>query len=280
MRRRVHLLPLLCLLLGSLMLLASRPALAQLSPERQAIGDLQIAMQRMNDRLLELNGRIERLENENRRLRAEVQRLRQDTEQRLGELEGGSADPFAGLAGDGADGGETTPPPTPRRQPTPDPDAALSEGGGQLTSGDLQQGAQNPRQTPDVPATPNELYTFAYNRIRSRDYTGAQTAFETFLQRYPDHELAGKVHYWFGETYYVQGDYNSAARQYATGLQRFPQDSRAPDSLYKLGVAFRLQGESQRACTAFRSLLRSYANASRALLSRAEREMQQMRCPP
>lgn len=264
-----------CLLVTVLVALGFVPAVAQAQAiSAEAAGQLLNTVQRLQQQVLQLNGRIEELENQNRRLVRDMRLLQQDTDQRLAELEGGpgpASGPTASAAGQD---------PVVSRQATPDPDQALTNrSGGQFTTNDLQTAARNPAQTPDLPATPNELYLYAYNRVSAQDYGGAEQAFQTFLQRYPDHELAGKVHFYLGEVFYAQRDYTSAARQYATGLQNFAQDSKAPDMLYKLGVVFRLQNQNDRACTAYTSLLRSYANAPRTLLQRAEREIDQLRCP-
>ncbi len=258
-----------CLLVTALVALATVSPVAQAQAiSAEAAGQLLNTVQRLQQQVLQLNGRIEELENQNRRLMRDMRLLQQDTDQRLAELEGGPASTTGGQD------------PVVSRQATPDPDQALTNrSGGQFTTNDLQTAARNPAQTPDLPATPNDLYLYAYNRVSAQDYAGAEQAFQTFLQRYPDHELAGKVHFYLGEVFYAQRDYTSAARQYATGLQNFAQDSKAPDMLYKLGVVFRLQNQNDRACTAYTSLLRSYANAPRTLLQRAEREIDQLRCP-
>ena len=48
-----------------------------------------------------------------------------------------------------------------------------------------------------------------------------------FLQKYPDHSLAGSAQYWLGETYYAQSDFKRAAANLPAGLQEISQRAAA-----------------------------------------------------
>ena len=87
-------------------------------------------------------------------------------------------------------------------------------------------------------ASPQLDYDHIIALLRRADYSTAEKAIGSFLQRYPEHELAGNVAYWLGETFYVRKAYAAAAQAFAEGIESYDQSVKIPDMLLKLGSLF------------------------------------------
>ncbi len=78
-------------------------------------------------------------------------------------------------------------------------------------------------------------YNQAFDILKAGKYADAITAFQQFLQTYPQSSLADNAQYWLGESYYVTRDFQNAAAAFQTVLDRWPDSRKAPDALLKLG---------------------------------------------
>jgi tol-pal system protein YbgF len=144
-------------------------------------------------------------------------------------------------------------------------------------------GAQTP--PPSLPqatggdASAKQLYETAYGLLLAQDYGAAEAAFEEFLKRFPNDQLAGNAQYWLGETFYVRGNFKSAAGAFLKGYQTYARSSKAPDSLLKLAMSLDRLGQRDAACQSFSELNTRYPNAPGAVRSRADNERRRLGCP-
>jgi TolA-binding protein len=67
--------------------------------------------------------------------------------------------------------------------------------------------------TAPVAETPEKLYELSYESLLRRRYGEAEAGFRSFIEKNPEHELAGNAEFWLGETYYVQSNYRQIARR-------------------------------------------------------------------
>lgn len=125
--------------------------------------------------------------------------------------------------------------------------------------------------------TPESLYERSNESLLRRQFGEAETGFSNFLQKYPDHSLAGSAQYWLGETYYAQNDYKRAAANFLQGYKKYPTSRRAPDSLLKLGVSLNRLGQEEQACAAFAAVSTEYPKAVDAR-KRAQAEAKRAGC--
>ena len=143
-----------------------------------------------------------------------------------------------------------------------------------------QQADAGPTAPSDLPSgSAQEQYNFAFGLLRRADYANAEKALKSFLQRYPNDDLAGNAQYWLGETYYVRKDYENAATAFALGYQKYPKNGKAPDNLLKLGMSLGNLGKKQEACSAFARLDRDFPTAPPNVKDRETNERQQVGCP-
>ena len=125
--------------------------------------------------------------------------------------------------------------------------------------------------------TPEALYERSNESLLRRQFADAETGFQSFVTKYPDHNLAGSAQFWLGETYYAQGDFRQAAKNFLAGYKNYPKSRRAPDSLLKLGISLNKLGQTQQACASFGALGGQYPNAVDAK-KRAQAEFKRAAC--
>jgi tol-pal system protein YbgF len=128
-----------------------------------------------------------------------------------------------------------------------------------------------------APESPEALYERSNESLLRRQFGDAEAGFSTFLQKYPDHSLAGSAQYWLGETYYAQNDFKRAAAMFLRGYKTYPKSRRAADSLLKLGISLGRLGQAEQACAAYAAVNAEYPKAVDAR-KRAQAEAKRAGC--
>lgn len=246
------------------------------------VRDLTGRVETMEFRLRQLSDRLERLETQVREGAAgatepapappsATYRPPQDEEPAsqgqprvLGSLPQTAAQTPGGQASEQASGGAPAAVPLPDQQPQP--------GSQPGSAGQSQQQAAMPAG--DAAAQ----YDQAFGLLRQANWGEAESALRAFLERHPDHGLAGNAKYWLGETHYVRGDYVTAARVFAEAFQQYPNSGKAPDNLLKLGMSLAALDRRQDACGTFAELERRYADAPAQIIQRSQAERNRLGC--
>lgn len=191
-----------------------------------------------------LQAQVQQLQGQVEELRHELEQMQQrgrdqyiDLDSRLGRLEGRAPGSAVGATGPGNAAQPmqdiqlgATPPPAPPLVPATPP---LGTDPADLpTDSDLTP----PLADPSVdPAAEKAAYDAAFGALRDGRYDESARSFQSFVQQYPNSELAGNAYYWLGESYYVTQNYQLALEQFQTLLARFPNGQKAPDALLKVG---------------------------------------------
>jgi tol-pal system protein YbgF len=137
-------------------------------------------------------------------------------------------------------------------------------------------GVEQVSLTPAVD-TPEALYEKNYETLLRRQFGEAEAGFRQFLEKYPDHSLAGSAQYQLGETFYAQANYQEAARNFLNAYKTYPKSRRAPDSLLKLGLSLRKMDQREQACAALGSVGTEFPRAVEAK-KRAQAEFKRAGC--
>ena len=127
------------------------------------------------------------------------------------------------------------------------------------------------------PETPDDLFLNSEKALLQLQYSDAETGFQEFLSKYPDHNLAGSAQFKLGETFYAQQQYEQAAKSYLTGYKQFPKSRRAPDSMLKLGLAMNKMGQNPQGCAVLGSVGDEFPNAVE-VKKRAQAEYKRAGC--
>jgi tol-pal system protein YbgF len=200
-----------------------------------------------------LTGQVEQLQYRNQQLQQQMEKMQADHEFRLEQIEKGR-------------GGAARPPgpaPSAGPAPAPPPNMAANAPPGPGGAG----GAQG-----------DQLYHDAFKLLQDGDYAGAERAFKSFVQRNPQHVLAGNAQYWLGETYYARRDYQNAMVAFAEGYKAYKASPKGPDNLLKLGITLAVLNKKTEACAVFARFNQDYPRATDLQKRRIDQERQKNGC--
>ena len=82
-----------------------------------------------------------------------------------------------------------------------------------------------------------DAYQTALDKLKTRDYAGAEKSLVDFMASYPQSALVDNAQYWLGETYYVMRRYPDAVEAFGRVLRDHPDSRKVPDALLKLGYS-------------------------------------------
>jgi tol-pal system protein YbgF len=188
--------------------------------------------------------------------------LASSTLQVLGAMDNAAAQP-----NDGGFQGKVLVPPS---QQEPGDDAFVQQG----NSNSIETVSLAPEASGE---SPESLYERSNESLLRRQFGEAEAGFSNFLQKYPEHSLAGSAQYWLGETFYAQGDFKRAAANFLQGYKKYPKSRRAPDSLLKLGISLNRLGQAEQSCAAYAAVSAEYPKAVDAR-KRAQAESKRAGC--
>ncbi len=83
---------------------------------------------------------------------------------------------------------------------------------------------------------PEALYRTAVDQMGRGSLNTARAAFEAFLARHPNHELAPDAHYYVADVMYQQENFEQALEAFEEIQERFPTATRVPDSMYRIAL--------------------------------------------
>lgn len=127
---------------------------------------------------------------------------------------------------------------------------------------------------PDAPAPPvaagdpQSLYQSAYGDYLRKNYDLAIAGFQSYLDSYPETELADNAAYWIGESLYGQGKFEAAIRQFEELAARFPRSDKTASASLKKAFAYLERGNRSQGVAELQRLLRDYPNSDEASLAR------------
>jgi tol-pal system protein YbgF len=223
-------------LMASLVLaiVVSTPAVAQMD-DKQAMVDLVIQIQQLQDEVRMLRGMLEdqTLELENLSNRQRDQYL--DLDQRITDSRGGSTGPLVktGAVTTAGTTGNTFERAAPVvREDLPDirPELTTPSSVTGIATPDTQA-----REVALSPAAEKNAYDMAFQSLKDLKYADAAEQFQSFLGAYPNSEYADNAQYWLGESYYVTRNYDIALEAFQGLLSNFPDSPKVADGLLKIG---------------------------------------------
>jgi len=202
-------------------------------------------MNQLQQTITMLTGQVEQLQYKIQQQQTQMEKMQADYEFRIEQIEKGK-------------GGGARPPSAPPAAHPPQPNTAAAPPAG---------GAQG-----------EQLYHDAFKLLQDGDYAGAERAFKTFVQKNPQHPLAGNAQYWLGETYYARRDYQNAMVSFAEGYKVYKTSGKGPDNLLKLGITLAVLNKKQEACAVFSRFNQDYPRATDLQKRRVDQERQKNGC--
>jgi tol-pal system protein YbgF len=114
------------------------------------------------------------------------------------------------------------------------------------------------------PATIKAAYDAAYQMISpsERRYADAINAFNDFLVKYPESDLASNAQYWLAEAHYVSQQNAEALIAFNKVIQSYPQSPKVPGALYKIGRLEYVAGNKDAAKVSLERLTKEYPQSA------------------
>lgn len=119
-----------------------------------------------------------------------------------------------------------------------------------------------------APGGDRDAYAAALDKLKGRDYAGAEKAFVEMIAHYPDSSLADNAKYWLGETYYVEKHYPEALAAFQRVLHEHPDSRKVPDALLKAGYSCYEQKKYRESRDYLNRVLKQYPDSNAATEAR------------
>ena len=191
----------------------------------------------------ELRGQMEELRHQLEQLRSQGEQRYLDMDDRLFALESGEATSNA------ADVPSSVSESTTDLQAADSPDSAADD-----------QEAEAPEVSNNTSPEVQEAYQAAFAFVQNRKFNEAVSAFNAFVDDYPESQLTPNGYYWLGELHAANDDLAEAEMSFSKVINDFGGSNKVADALYKLGLVKARQGDTER---------------SRELLARVQEEFPQ-----
>ncbi|MBN1824332.1 MAG: tol-pal system protein YbgF [Endomicrobiales bacterium] len=115
-----------------------------------------------------------------------------------------------------------------------------------------------------VPPPPSEVYRMAYSDFSRGKFELAITGFRSYLEKYPQGEMAPQSRYYIGESYYAQDDWQKAAEEFDLVEKEYPKIGSVASARFKKALCLEQSGKKEEAKDLFESLLKDYPNSPEA----------------
>lgn len=127
------------------------------------------------------------------------------------------------------------------------------------------------RQAPADPEADRAAYSAAKGKLLERDFDAAATAFEEYLEKFPQGQFRAHAHFWLGEVYsnQKQPQLDKARQQFQTVVDKYPNHGKAATSLYKLASLDARAGNTSEAKVALNKLIKRFPDSSEAGLAKS-----------
>ena len=126
--------------------------------------------------------------------------------------------------------------------------------------------------------SPENQYKFATVYLEVGDWNNAERAFKEFVEKNPNHELAGNAQYWYAETFRFRKLYTKAASAYLENHKKYPKNEKAPINIIKLGISLIQLGEKEQGCLLITGVKKLFPKTSEKIKLKANYEAKKFSC--
>ena len=228
-----------------LAIFVSAPVVAQ--QDNQAIVDLVIQVQQLQDEVRTLTGRLEDQSAELNRLSDRQRDQYLDLDSRINNSRGSAGVPMVSAPVTSAAGTGSAP----ATGVTSNAATELPALGPTRDVPDVRDPLDTPSavtalpvpetQARDIVGSPEAekaAYDQAFQSLKQLQYADAAEQFSAFLRDYPASDYADNAQYWLGESYYVTRNYDYALDSFQALLSKYPDSPKVSDSLLKIGYTY------------------------------------------
>ncbi|MCG7755946.1 MAG: tol-pal system protein YbgF [Nitrosomonas sp.] len=241
----------------------------------QALLELYSKVETLEQELGKLNGQIEMLGNDNALLQKRQRDFYIDLDNRLRQIEQQSPQKRSpsshlelnkGTASSAA--APSSPSPSEQAAASPvDADTAIPESpSSEVADASVTQdsGAVAAKELTPPGTTESGAYKAASDLFKNGEYANAIAQFESFLENYPQSNLAPGAAYWIGNARYALRDYQLAIDAQRKLISKYPASNKVPDALLNIASSQLEMGDSKASKQTLENLLAKYPQSDAA----------------
>lgn len=144
----------------------------------------------------------------------------------------------------------------------------LNSGGGSGNNNGVNSNANAASPTSNnIRMKESNAYQAAFSFLKKKQYGKSQTAFQEYLNDYPNGQYVSNAHYWLGEIYLAQKNNEQAAQQFQTVISKFPKTPKIGDAKLKLAVIHANMGKIKLARQELMQLKKQHPDSTAAQLA-------------
>ncbi len=117
----------------------------------------------------------------------------------------------------------------------------------------------------EIDRSANREFEAAFALVRSKDFTSAIGALDSFLAKYPKSAYSDNARYWLGQVHLVQGNQDQAVTQFLSLISEFPESTKLAAAQVKLGDIFVKQSEWEKAKEQYNAALKTSSGTYKQL---------------
>jgi len=113
-----------------------------------------------------------------------------------------------------------------------------------------------------------DLYQFALDTYREKEYTISEKAFQKLLKEFPNFSQKDRVNFYLADISYSTGNFDRAGKLYHQVTQHYPKSSWSLEALLRLGDIFLNQkNDPAKAIPYFERIIQNFPNSRQRLLA-------------
>ncbi len=110
----------------------------------------------------------------------------------------------------------------------------------------------------------NDAYKEAFDFFKNGDYASAIAQFESFLENFPQSNLAPGAAYWIGNARYAMRDYQLAIEAQQRLIKKYPDSSKTPDAFLNMASSQYEMGDNKASKHTLEDLVAKYPHSDAA----------------
>lgn len=119
-------------------------------------------------------------------------------------------------------------------------------------------------------ALPSSVYQSAYGDYAMGKFEIAYSGFQSFVEKYPDAELASQAQFYAGECFYSREMWNQAMAEYEKVESNYKKSNFVPSARLKIALCYNRLGNQNESLDIFSSIVNDYPQSPEALTAKEE----------
>lgn len=111
------------------------------------------------------------------------------------------------------------------------------------------------------------LYETSRAFYNNEEYDQALKGFKSFLEKFPESDLADNAHFWIGECFMALKEYEHAIRAYQEVIEKYPKGNKVPNAMLRQAVAWLEIGEKISSKYLLDKILKNYPDSPEAKIA-------------